>query len=52
MGKLRELFTETLPSAFAAWLLAAYRRPLTFLLSLVVLPLVIIFFITHNINDT
>ena len=50
MATLREVITETLPNAFSAWLLAAYRRPLTFLLTLVVLPLVLIFLITHIMN--
>ncbi|MBI4342155.1 MAG: cache domain-containing protein [Candidatus Omnitrophica bacterium] len=50
MSALRRWFTQTLPDAYSSWILEGHRRPLTFLLALVVLPLAAIFFLTHLMN--
>src|SRR6185295_7737927 len=47
---LRRWVTETVPDAFSGWLLGAYRRPLRFLLTVVILPLVILFATVHAIH--
>lgn len=47
---LRRWVTETVPDACSAWLLRAYRRPLRFLLTAVVLPLVLLFATVHAIH--
>ena len=52
MGRLREWLTVTVPSTWSAWLLQAYRRPLGFLLCLVILPLSIVIVWTHHANVT
>lgn len=50
MSAWREWVMETVPNAFSAWLLAAYRRPLLFLLTVVILPLVLVFVAAHIMN--
>ncbi len=50
MRRPHEWLTVTLPHYFSAWLLHAYHRPFQFLLGLVVLPLFIVVFATHEIN--
>jgi hypothetical protein len=50
MGYIREWATLTLPSLFSAWLLQAYRRPLKFLVGLVIVPLALIFLTTQLMN--
>ena len=47
LSPLREWFTVTLPDAVSSWLLDAFRRPLPFLMGLVVLPLAAIFVTTY-----
>jgi len=49
---LREWVTLEVPSRFSAWLLRAYRRPLGFLLGLVIVPLAVVIALTHHANVT
>jgi C4-dicarboxylate-specific signal transduction histidine kinase len=48
----REGGKTTLRDAFSEWLLKAYRRPLPFLLTLVVLPLLLVLIPTYLLNRT
>ncbi len=50
MPRLREWVTIVLPTQLSAWLLAAYRRPLRFLLGLVLGPILVVSAATYAVN--
>jgi hypothetical protein len=49
---VREWVTLNVSSRLSAWLLRAYRRPLGFLVGLVILPLAVVVLLTHHANVT
>lgn len=50
MPRPHDWLTVALPRYYSAWMLAAYRRPLALLSSLVLVPLAVVLLLTHRVN--
>lgn len=52
MGPSRQRLADQLDTAFSTWLFRVYRRPLWFLVGIMVLPPAVVLGLTHRVNAT